>query len=382
MTIRRRRLWLVDSELTPFGRHAGHTAAGCAADSAARLLARQPELAARVDVLVAGTARTATFEGIGSGIAQMVGEQIGLTTVGLDVHSFCASANTAVHQAARLLESGYADIALVVGLEHLTRGGGGPLVPEASQREGRYGFSPAVFYALCASRYMHETDAPVDALAQITVNNRRHGAGNANARFRQPVTLEDVLGSRMIAEPLTKLQCCPPADGGGALLLAGADVVPDPPSGAVEILGLGAASGDPAGGSLTSFPEDVASATAAYEEACLGPAEIDVAEVHDAFTISQVIHLEDVGLVARGEGWRHALEPEPRPVVNPSGGLLARGHPLGATGIAQFDSLRRYLTDDAIDPGHRRFGLVQEAGGLRPLGQMISETALLARLGA
>jgi acetyl-CoA acetyltransferase len=259
------------------------------------------------------------------------------------------------------------------------------LVPDAAQAEGRHGFSPPVFYALCAHRYLHETGAPREALASVAVHNRRLGSDNPAARYREPITVEEVLSSRMIAEPLTLLQCCPPADGAGALLVAAADAISgSPPPGAVRILGLGAASRDPDETSLTSFREDVDSGRAAYEAAGVGPRDIDVAEVHDAFTISQVIHLEDLGIAAPGEGWRHAVVGESRrPVVNPSGGLLSRGHPLGATGIAQFDSIRRYLsTPNGDRRDERRLGLVQQAGGLRALGQILSEVAVLGRLGA
>lgn len=377
----KRRLLIVDSEVSDFARHKNHSVVSCAAETAVTVLARRPALAKRIGVMVVGSARTAKSEGLGNGLAQLIGERIGLAdTPGVDVHAFCASANAAVHQAALSIEAGHVDVALVIGVEHMMAEASGPLIPEAAAREARHGFSPPVFYALCANRYLYETGAPVEALAQVAVNNRRRGVANARARYREAVTLEQVLDSRMIAEPLTLLQCCPPADGAGALLLAAADVVGKARPVSVEILGLGSASGNPSRGLLTSFREDFVSARAAYEAAGVGPDEIEVAEIHDAFTISQVIHLEDLELRPRGQGWRHALEKAPQPLVNPSGGLLSRGHPLGATGIAQFDAIRRHLTD--ARPGkRRRFGLVQEAGGLRPLGQIVSETAVLGRAG-
>jgi acetyl-CoA acetyltransferase len=191
--------------------------------------------------------------------------------------------------------------------------------------------------------------------------------------------LEDVAASRMVAKPLTLLQCCAPADGAGALLLAGSDAVPAADRRhAVRLIGLGLASGDRNEVRLTSFPEDARAAQQAYQEASVGPEDVDVAEVHDAFSISQVIHLEDLGLAERGAGWQHALEPNGRLVVNAFGGLLSRGHPLGATGVAQFDSIRRYLLDKNVPASRRRFGLVQEPGGLRSLGQILSTCAVLA----
>lgn len=380
-----RRLAIVDSETNPFGRHQGHSAVACAAEVAALLLDRNPGVARRIGLITAGAARMVKAEGIGNGLAQAIGQLIGLPGVaGVEVHAFCASSNAAVHQAALALESGRADAALVVGLEHvLAAQPRGELQPEAGGPASLRGFSPPVFYAICEDRYLMETGAPAAAIAQVAVNNRRQGASNSNARFKEEVTLGQVMASRLIASPLTLLQCCPQADGAGALLLVAMDAIEvDGAAGAVELLGLGSGSADADLALLTSFPEDVEAGRQAYAGAGVGPQEIDVAEVHDAFTISQVIHLEDLGLLARGEGWRHALDAGHRLVVNPSGGLLARGHPLGATGVAQFDGVRRYLAGEAVDPRRRRFGLVQEAGGLRPLGQLQSECAVLGRLGA
>lgn len=371
-----RRIAVVDSEVSPFGRHSGHGAVDCAVSVVAPLLARNPALAARIGLVVTGAARVATSDGISSGLSQLVAGRVGLrTTPGLEVHAFCASANAAVHQAALALESGRVDAVLVVGVEHMMSTGAGPLIPDAAQGAGAYGFSPPVFYALAADKYLRDHDVPPGALAAVAVLNRRAAASNPNARYREPVTVEEVLASRMVADPLTLLQCCPPADGAGALLLAGADVVA---AGGVELIGVGSGSADPEAAALTSFAEDAAAAHTAFAMAGIGPGDIDVAEVHDAFTISQLIHLEDVGICPRGTAWRHALADDPRPVVNPSGGLLSRGHPLGATGIAQFDSIRRYLSDPAVPAARRRYGLVQESGGLRPLGQILSECAVLA----
>lgn len=381
-----RRIVLVDSETSAFGRHEGHSALLCAAEAAARLLNRQPaRTIERIGLIAVGAARMAPAEGIGNGLPQHIARLVGLPGIsGTEVHAFCASANAAVRHAALTLEAGQCDAALVVGMEHLLAvNGRGPLQPEAAPAEAARGYSPATFYALCAARYLHETGAPLSALAQVAVNNRRHAAGNPNARFREPVTLAQVLESRLISAPLTLLQCCPQADGAGALLLAGADAIePSSIEHGAELIGLGSCSASSSSSiSLTSFAEDVKAGRTAYGHASVSPEDIDIVELHDAFTISQVIHLEDLALAPRGEGWRHALR-ETRPLVNPGGGLLSRGHPLGATGIAQFDAVRRALSDRRVDAGLRRLGLVHEAGGLWAAGQLLSECAVLRALDA
>lgn len=381
----KRRIVVLDSETNHFGRHEGHSAVTCAAEVAAVVLNRNPGAARRIGLIAVGAARMAQTDGLGNGLPQLLGELVGLPAVaGLEVHAFCASANAAVHQAALVIEAGQANAALVIGLEHVLQvHSTGPLRPEAAGPVTARGFSPPAFYAMCAARYLHETGAPLASLGQVAVNNRRHGASNPNARFQAPVTLDEVMSSRMIAKPLTQLQCCPQADGAGALLLIADDNIDvSKTPGAVWLAGLGSSSADGDRALLTSFPEDANSGRIAFERADIAPDEVDVAEVHDAFTIAQIIHLEDLGLSPKGLGWRHALERNPRLIVNPSGGLLSRGHPLGATGIAQFDGIRRYLVDDRIQLNRRRFGLVQEAGGLRSLGQVQSESAVLKRIGA
>jgi acetyl-CoA acyltransferase len=328
---------ILDTEVNTFGRHEGHSALTCAAATAAQLLSRHPEVAPHIGLISVGAARMARAEGLGNGLPQHLARLLGLPKVaGVEVHAFCASANAAVHQAALAIESGQADAALVVGLEHiLAVQPQGPLQPEAAGAEALRGYSPPVFYALCADRYMHDTGATPRALAEVSVNNRRHGASNVHARFQVPVTVDEVLASRMIATPLTLMLCCPQADGAGSMLLVARDAVAiDGDGGAVDLLGLGSASAAPEAALLTSFTEDVEAGLKAYGSASVSPEDVDVAEVHDAFTISQIIHLEDLGLAPRGQGWRHALETNPRLVVNPSGGLISRGHPLGATGIA------------------------------------------------
>jgi acetyl-CoA acetyltransferase len=368
---------IIDTEVSPFGRHDSHSLVGCAAQVACRLLARHRWAAGRVGLVVVGSARPAKSDGRENGLAQSISEKLGLgTTSGLDVRAFCASGNVAIQAAVTSIESGRIDAALAIGVDHVLGGQpGGSLVPEATPEAGQLGYSPPVFYALCADRYLANTNLPVEVLAAVAVHNRAHAADNPNAAYRSPLTLEEVLDSRQISSPLTKLQCCPSADGAGAALIVATDALSsDPDAGRLLMRGMGGASNPDLDRSpLTTYREDVVSAEAAFREAGVGPSDIEVAEVHDAFTISQIIHLEDVGLAPRGEGWRHAAELNFGPVVNPNGGLLSRGHPMGATGLAQVDSIRRYFAA-ARREGNPRWGLIQEAGGLELLGQMLSTT--------
>lgn len=369
---------LADCEVSSFGRHEGHGLVECGAAVVCDLLTRHPGLT-EVDSLWVGSARPGESQGWESGLAAAIAQSAGLGGCSAtDVHAFCASANVAFIHAAAQIAAGPADVSLVVGVEHMSAyRASGPLVPPALPPWARV-LSPPVFYALCASRYLSDYALSVEALADISVRNRQAGVSNPNARFRHAVSRDEVLESKMISDPLTLLQCSAPADGAGAALLvseAGAARLDIELDQCVRLLGVGHTSAPaPDSANLISFPEDVAAGRRAFAQARVSPSDVGAAEVHDAFTIAQAIHLEDLGLAAAGTGAYLGAAPAGL-VVNPSGGLLARGHPLGATGIAQLDSVRRYASEHGV------IGLVQQAGGLQHLGQLISTVLIFAPAG-
>ena len=204
-----------------------------------------------------------------------------------------------------------------------------------------------------ASRYLAEHGADPRALAAVSVKNRRAGVNNPRARFREPVSVDDVLELRPIAEPLTLLQCCANADGAAAVVLVAADSAD---ADAIRVLGCGVSSGfriDAEYDLSRSRITETAGARA-FADAGIGPERIDIAEVHDAFTIGELIALESLGLAQRGTAWRMTLEGETSPggalPVNTSGGLLSRGHAVGASGVAQVVELTRQLIGSSENP--------------------------------
>jgi acetyl-CoA acetyltransferase len=305
----------------------------------------------------------------------------------LNVENACASSASAAGYAAAVVRGGGARHVLVLGVEQLSRSslrrgverGSSPLGP-AESRTGsglvplndddpdvRIGLIMPAVYAMRARRYLHEFGTTPEQLASVSVKNRGNGSLNACARFRQPVTADAVLCSRMIAEPLTLLQCCAGGDGAAALVVS-AEPGPGPAvrfAGSAESAGL-----------ETSDPRDMARsaltasvARRAYEEAGIGPEELDVVELHDAFTICELIYTEALGLCGPGEA-SGLLESgdtalDGRVAVNPSGGLLARGHPVGATGAAQLAEIFVQLRGEAgrRQRGFRRVGLTHTTGG-------------------
>ena len=202
-----------------------------------------------------------------------------------------------------------------------------------------YGVSIPAFYALLARRHMYEYGTTGEQLARVAVAMRRHAALNPWALLREPITVEDVLASRMIADPLHKLDCCITTDGGGALVVTSLERARDLRRPPVLVLGSGQGFSHEhlvAAPSLTTFGS-VGSGAAAFAMAGLGPEDMDLAELYDNFTISVVLQLEDLGFCGKGEGGPFVeaghIELGARLPVNPHGGLLSEAHPGRPGGI-------------------------------------------------
>jgi len=303
------------------------------------------------------------------GVAQRALHHMGLTGIPIiTVENACASGTTAFHEAAKMVELGRFENVLAVGVEKMTDNFAGAIHPESTDPEGRSGLALPSLYALAATRYQALYGLTDEDLALVSVKNHGHAVHNDRAQHRTPHTVDEVLASRMIADPLTLLQCCPIADGAAAAVLSA-------PKGTVDEIVV-RSSVLKSGGLWDYRSEHVwgfelvsATARAAYEAAGIGPTDVDVVECHDAFTIGEIVTTEALGLAHEGEGalllrTGHTTVGGPQP-VNPSGGLLSRGHPLGATGLAQVAEIVWQLRGDAgarqVDDA--RIGLVETMGG-------------------
>lgn len=299
----------------------------------------------------------------GGGAGQRVLEQIGiLGPEVVNVENACASGTTAVHLARRAISSGEANAVLVIGVEKMTGLFKGGITLDRTDRPTAIGLTMAAIYALWAQRYSYEYGVPVERLADISVKNRRYGAANPLAMFRQPVTAEEVLTSKPVADPLTLLQCCANSDGAAAAVLVSEQVVGGSSASMVRLLGTGVSSGREIGRKtdLSTLAVSQDSARKAFSLAGVKPQEIDLAEIHDAFTIGEVMATEAIGLASPGKALLEEVVP-----VNVSGGLLSKGHPVGATGVAQLVELTRHLRGEAGErqvPG-ARLGIAHTIGG-------------------
>lgn len=312
----------------------------------------------------------AVFGGMMSG--QRILARVGLSGIPItNIENACSSSSTAFRQAVIALASGECDVALVIGVEKLSKFGGGTLPLEAEDWEVSQGMVMPALYAMRAKRYMHEFGLTPEQLAKVSVKNRRHGALNEDAQIRKVVSVQEVLASRPIADPLTLLQCCPTGNGAAAIVLCASRVAGRYRRDPIQVLASELTSGRYTNGFRDmTLPEiTVRGAKKAYEEACIGPEDIDVAEVHDAFSIAEILYYEAFGFCGRGEGGgmldRGETSLGGRLPVNPSGGLLSKGHPIGATGAAQIVEIVRQLRGQcgARQVVDAKIGLAHATGG-------------------
>jgi acetyl-CoA acetyltransferase len=298
-------------------------------------------------------------------ISNLVGKPI------INIENACASGTNALLEAIAWIKAEMADIALVVGVEILTGRLNGLIPLPAGDNYAEQGLTLPALYALKARHHMECFGSTREQFARVSVKNRRHAVFSDIARFREAVSLDEVLASRPIADPLTLLQCCPNADGAAAVIVASARALRM--YGArkpVRVAGSAIASGlrrQEIGWDEVTLKQV---AQLAYERAAIGPDDIDVAEVHDAFTPGELLAYERLGFSEEGMGGIDLEQGRfhlggTRPIINPSGGLLARGHPPGATGLAQVREIMLQLRDEAGPRQYEgaRVGMTVTMGG-------------------
>jgi acetyl-CoA C-acetyltransferase len=261
------------------------------------------------------------------------------------IENACPSGSDAFRVGAMAVASGVHDVVLVIGVEKMrdksTEEG---LLARAASGHPVYtrGESAPVLFAPFATRHMHEFGTTREMLASVAVKNHHNGTLDPYAHFQSEVTVEQVLKAPPVCHPLHLLDCCPQTDGAAATILVNADRAREFTDAPVYVAGFGVATDHPYLHEKTTFtglPATVKAAERAYAMAGIGPADVDMAEVHDCFTITEILDIEDLGFCEKGKGGIVSIEGETgltgRIPVNPSGGLLAKGHPIGASGVAQ-----------------------------------------------
>jgi len=302
--------------------------------------------------------------------AVAVSDRLGLTGLpSIRVETASSTGAAVIQEGARAIISGQYESVLCIAAEKMThletRKTTKILAEVIAPSERMYGATMPALAALITRRYMHEYGMTREALAKVAVKSHANGVLNPYAHFQKKIDEGKVLGSKVVSDPLTIYDCAPISDGACCAVLSST-------RGPVRIIGTGQSTDTLAIAdrqTLTSFSATRRAAARAFDAAGISPSDIDVAEVHDAFTSFEIIGTEDLGFFEPGQGWRAvergATELNGELPVNPSGGLKARGHPVGASGLAQAIEIFLQLSGDAdgrqIDARH---GLAQSLGGL------------------
>ncbi len=332
-----------------------------------------------IDALFVGNMSAGRFieqEHIGALIADCAGLSR-LHIPSTRVEAACASGGLALRQAVLAVASGYHDIVIAAGVEKMTdvsSGAAADALAAAADREWEcfFGATFPALYAMMAKLHMRRYGTTHEQMAQVAVKNHHHACLNPVAQYHMEITVEDVESSPMVADPLHVLDCSPILDGAAAVVLAPTETAGRFAETPIKIIGSAQASDTLAlhdRRDLTTLDATVHAARRAFSQARIEPGRVDVAEVHDCFTIGEILAIEDLGLVEKGQGGKATEEGLTalggRLPVNTSGGLKACGHPVGATGIKQAYEIALQLRGEA---GRRQveeaeIGLAHNVGG-------------------
>ncbi|WP_280305375.1 lipid-transfer protein [Nocardia neocaledoniensis] len=314
--------------------------------------------------------------------------ELGMTGIPVvNVNNNCSTGSTALYLAAQAIRGGLAECTLALGFEKMQKGSLGSTFDDREQPMMRhllalaelqeFAMPPAPYmFGAAGKEHMERYGTTAEQFAKIGVKNHKHSVNNPYAQFQKEYSLEEVLAAKQIYGPLTKLQCSPTSDGAGAVILAGEAFVDRHglADRAVEMVGqamvtdLSSTFTDPTAINLVGADMSRTAALKVYEQAGIGPEDLDVIELHDCFSTNELLTYEALGLCAPGEGGRlvddNATTYGGTWVVNPSGGLISKGHPLGATGLAQCSELTWQLrgTADARQVDNARIALQHNIG--------------------
>jgi acetyl-CoA C-acetyltransferase len=372
-----RRVAVIGIGITKFGEHW---------DKSLRDLALEAGIKAITDAKIEGEKIEAGYLGnMAAGnfamqehLGALLADQMGLNPIpAVKIEAACASGAVAFRQAYLAVKSGMYDIVVAGGVEKMTdldTETVSKILSAAGDQEWE-AFQGATFpslYALMMRAYMQKYGASQEDFAHVAVKNHKHASMVEYAQFRNVITVEDVMNSKYVAEPIKVLDSSPITDGAAAVVLASMDVAYSYTSNPIEVIASAQASDTLSLADREELYYTKASEIAAkqaYKQANITASQIDVAEVHDAFTIGEVLAIEALGFFKKGEGYKAAVEGETtfggKVVVNTSGGLKAAGHPVGATGIKQIYEIVTQLRGKA---GKRQvpnalYGLTHNVGG-------------------
>jgi acetyl-CoA C-acetyltransferase len=341
-----------------------------------------------VEHLYVSNMASGEFEGQSGVVNALAHDLSALPAYTARVDQTSASGGAGVYAAWQSVASGASDVTLLVGGEkmtHRTTAEATDVIASLTHPvEYKHGVTLPSFAGLTARLYLDQYDAPRESLARVAVKNHRNGVDNPHAQFQKEVDLETVLESPIVADPLRLYDFCPITDGSAALVFAPESVAREYTDDYVVVSGIGGATdthvvherADPTVMRGVSESSDIA-----YDMADIDPGDVDVAELHDMFTILEFLQMEDLGFFEKGEGWKAIEEGltdrDGELPINTSGGLKSKGHPLGASGVAQVYEVYKQLVGEAGDRQvEADVGLACNVGGF---GNCVTTTVMEAR---
>jgi acetyl-CoA C-acetyltransferase len=362
---------------TPFGAFPGRDLRSLAVAAGEKCLHNANVVPGRVESFYLGNFAGPSFVGQNH-LAPYVSSALGIEGVpATRIEAACASSGSAFFHAYSEVAAGIYDVVMVIGVEKMTSqptARVSEILAAAGDCSGemRAGNTFASLFAMIARRHMHEFGTKRQHLAAVAVKNHANGALNPDAHMRKVITLEQAMAAKPIAEPLTLYDCSLISDGAAAVILAPLERAAEFTDKPVRVLGIAQASDQVAldqKADITTFPAVRRAAEKAYRMAGVTARDIEFAELHDCFTIAEIVATEDLGFVERGCGGPYAFEGHTglkgeRP-VNTSGGLKSKGHPVGATGVAQICDVVLQIRSEAGERQIARhsLGLAENLGG-------------------
>ncbi len=368
---------VVGAGKTPFGAFADRDLRSLAVEAGQKCFRNGNVQPDQVDAFFLGNFAGPSFTGQNH-LAPFVSTALGMTGIpSTRIEAACASSGSAFFHAVQGVAAGLYDVVMVVGVEKMTSRPT-PRVTEILAAAGDCtgeifcGSTFPSLFAMIAKRHMRDFGTKREHLAAVAVKNHENGALNPDAHMRKTITLEQAMAGKPIADPLNLYDCSLISDGAAAVIVASLEQARDFTDKPVRILGIAQASDYVAldqKPDITTFPAVRAASRKAYEAAGLGAKDIEFAELHDCFTIAEIVAMEDLGFVERGQGGFYSAAGQTRRTgekpINASGGLKSKGHPVGATGVAQICDVIQQIRCEA---GERQLvrhslGLAQNLGG-------------------
>ena len=362
---------------TPFGAFADRDLRSLAVEAGQKCFRNANVRADQVDAFFLGNFAGPSFTGQNH-LAPYVSTALGMTGIpATRVEAACASSGSAFFHAVQGVAAGLYDVVMVVGVEKMTSQPT-PRVTEILAAAGDCsgeilcGSTFPSLFALIAKRHMHDFGTTREHLAAVAVKNHENGALNPDAHMRKTITLAQAMAGKPIADPLNLYDCSLISDGAAGVIVAPLEQARDFTDKPVRVLGIAQASDYVAldqKPDITTFPAVRAAARKAYAAAGLSPKNIEFAELHDCFTIAEIVAMEDLGFVERGQGGFYSAAGQTRrsgeKPINASGGLKSKGHPVGATGVAQICDVVQQIRCEAGERQLARhsLGLAQNLGG-------------------